>query len=118
MCIRDSKQIQGLRLNCGSKVPTLEQILNRAAELKLKKPLLLEFKHLHSDRAREDLLEMAKNFRDEHGIEIHFLSFIRNVEICFPNAKSWVQKFKQNGFRIYQVYRPKTEEYDMCRWWK
>ena len=118
ICDLTLEQIQGLRLNCGSRIPTLEQVLNKAAELRLTKPLLLEFKHLHSDGAREDLLELAKNHRDEHGIEIHFLSFVRNVEICFPDAKSWVEKFNRNGFRIYQVYRPKTEKFDMCRWWK
>lgn len=110
-------QIRGLRLNCGSQIPTLKQVLEKAATLKIQKPLLLEFKHLHSDSAREELLELAMKYRDQHDLDIHFLSFIRNVEICFPNADQWMQRFADNGFRVYQVYRPKTAEYDMCRWW-
>lgn len=117
ICNLTLEQIQGLRLKCGSRIPTLEQVLEKASELKLSKPLLLEFKHLHSDSAREELLNMAKKYRDEQCIEIHFLSFIRNVEICFPDTKNWMQRFSKNGFRVYQVYRPKTEQYDMCGRW-
>jgi len=111
------QQIQGLKLNCGNRIPTLEEVLLKAAELKLEKPLLLEFKHLHSKAGREQLFELAKQYRDEHGIEIHFLSFVRNVSICFPDAKEWMARFSENDFRVYQVYRPKTEEYDLCESW-
>ena len=107
-------QIQGLKLKCGSSIPTLEQVLEAARELELKKPLLLEFKHLHSDIGREKLFELAKRYRDETGIDIHFLAFIRNVEICFPDSKAWLQRFSEADFRVYQVFRPKTAEYDMC----
>ena len=112
------KQIQGLKLNCGNRIPSLEQVLAKAVDLKLKKPLLLEFKHLHSDQGREQLFDLAKQYRDEHGIEIHFLSFVRNVEICFPDTEKWMTKFSENGFRVYQVYRPKTADYDLCPAWK
>lgn len=111
------EQIQSLRLNCGSGIPTLREILNKAAELQLKKPLLLEFKHLHSDDAREEFLNLAIEYRDKHDLDIHFLSFIMNVEICFPQSDRWMKRFSENEFRVYQVFRPKTEEYDMCRWW-
>ena len=107
------QQIQSLKLNCGNRVPTLEQILEKATELKLEKPILLEFKHLHSDQGRDRLFDLAKRYRDEHGIEIHFRSFVRNVEICFPETKKWMAKFSDSGFRVYQVYRPKTAQYDM-----
>jgi glycerophosphoryl diester phosphodiesterase len=117
ICRLTLSQIQGLRLVCGSRIPTLEQVLEQADLLKIKKPLLLEFKHLHSDEAREELLKLALKFRDERNIEIHFLSFIRNVEICFPDSSHWMKKFAENRFRVYQVYRPKTANYDMCRWW-
>ena len=112
------QQVQGLELKCGNQIPTLQEVLAKAVELKLEKPLLLEFKHLHSDQGREQLFDLAKQYRDEHKIEIHFLSFVRNVEICFPETKEWMAKFSGNDFRVYQVYRPKTEDYDLCPAWK
>lgn len=108
------QQISRLELNCGNSIPTLLQVLEKARDLKLKKPLLLEFKHLHSDKGREKLLELAMQYRDEHGIEIHFLSFVRNINICFPESKKWMSRFSKNGFRVYQVYRPKTPNYDFA----
>ena len=111
------RQLQSLRLNCGAKIPTLEQALVAASELNLQKPMLLELKHLHSDQARDELLKLAIHYRDNHGIKIHFLSFIRNIEICFPNARTWMKRFSDNDFRVYQVYRPKTDKYDLCNSW-
>ncbi len=111
------EQIQNLRLTCGCSIPTLEDVLRKARELKLKKRLLLEFKHLHSDRGRERLLALAIRYRDQHKIDIHFLSFIRNVQICFPDSKAWLERFSKAEFRVYQVYRPKTEKYDLCNTW-
>ena len=112
------QQIQDLELKCGNQIPTLQEVLEKGVELKLEKPLLLEFKHLHSDQGREQLFDLAKQYRDEHKIEIYFLSFVRNVEICFPESKKWMAKFSDNGFRIYQVFRPKTVDYDLCPSWK
>jgi len=118
ICDLTLKQLQALKLNCGNRIPTLEQVLEKARELKLKKPLLLEFKHLHSDVGREQLFELAVRYRDQHGIEIHFLSFVWSVSTCFPDTKEWMSRFSKNGFRVYQVFRPKTKDYDMCESWK
>ena len=118
ICDLTFEQVSDLNLTCGSKIPTLEQVLTKASELDLKKPLLLEFKHLHSDEARHELLRLAIEYRDQHDSEIHFLAFIRNVERCFPESSKWMKRFEENGFRVYQVFRPKTEAYDMCSWWE
>ena len=117
ICDLTLEQIQGLRLECGSAIPTLVEVLEKARELQLKKPLLLEFKHLHSDAGREKLLELATRYRDEHQVDIHFLAFIRNVKRCFPDPESWLARFSKAGFRVYQTFRPKTEEYDLCKTW-
>jgi glycerophosphoryl diester phosphodiesterase len=118
VCDLTLQQIQGLELECGCRIPTLEEILEKACELKIKKPLLLEFKHLHSDGGRERFLELATQYRDQHELEIHFLSFVRNVQICFPDSKAWLERFSKADFRVYQVFRPKKEEYDLCDTWE
>ncbi|MFK7765689.1 MAG: glycerophosphodiester phosphodiesterase [Mariniblastus sp.] len=114
ICDLTLNQVRGLTLKCGCKIPTLEEVLAKAAELKLKKPLLLEVKYLHSDVGREKLLELAVRYRDAYEIEIHFLAFIRNIHRSFPNSEFWLKKFSQAKFRVYQVFRPKTAEYDLC----
>lgn len=117
ICDLTLKQIQGLTLECGNKIPTLKQVLEKARKLELKKPLLLEVKYLHSDSGRDDLFRLAKQYRDDHGLEIHFLAFIRNVKRSFGDSEAWLQKCAEAGFRVYQVFRPKVAEYDMCETW-
>ena len=111
------QQLQALRLEGGYQIPTLEQVLDKAAELEPKKPLLLEIKYLHSDQARHQLLKLAKRFREDSQTELHFLAFIRNIKRSFPDPKAWLEKVPQQGVRVYQVYRPKTKEYDLCETW-
>ncbi len=118
VCDLTLEQLQALKLNCGCNIPTLEDVLKKAAELKLKKPLLLEFKHLHSDLGREKFLELATQYRDQYEIELHFLAFIRNVQICFPDSEAWLERFSNADFRVYQVFRPKTAEFDLCKNWE
>ena len=114
ICDLTLDQIQGLTLKCGCKIPTLEELLEKAVELKLKKRLLLEIKYLHTDVGRERLVELAIQYRDGHEIEIHFLAFIRNIYRSFPNAEAWLKKVSQSKFHVYQAFRPKTAEYDLC----
>ena len=110
-------QLQSLRLRGGHHIPTLEEILQCAADLKIEKPLLLEIKVLHSDTGRNRVIELAKKYRDTHGIEIHFLAFRRNISRSFPQPRDWLQRFSDADFRVYQVFRPKTTDYDLCENW-
>ena len=112
------EQLQSLRLKGGCQIPTLNQVLDKAIELEPKKPLLLEIKYLHSDSAREELLESAKRFRESSKGEVHFLAFIRNIKRSFPQPEESLAKFSENGFRVYQVFRPKTKDNDLCETWK
>lgn len=111
-------QVQQLKLRCGCHIPTLEEILETARSLEIKKPLILEFKYLHSDQGREQILDLARRYRDDHGLDIQFLAFIRNVTRSFPDSSQWLAKFKESNFRVYQVFRPMTEEYDLCKTWQ
>jgi glycerophosphoryl diester phosphodiesterase len=117
ICDLTLEQVQSLRLAGGAGIPTLEEILETAAEIRPKKPLLLEIKYLHSDDARNRMLELAKRYRDQNAISIHFLAFIRNIQRSFPEPREWLDRFAQNEFCVYQVYRPKTDQYDLCRTW-
>ena len=110
-------QLQTLQLLGDHRIPTLEEMLQTAAEIGPVKPILLEIKLLHSDTARERMIELAMQYRDEHDLEIHFLAFIRNVNRSFPEPQHWLDRISDAGFRVYQVYRPKVAEYDLCETW-
>lgn len=110
-------QVKSLRLEGGHEIPTLREVLETALELKLKKPLILEIKFFHSDQGRRAAIELAKEFRDRSSIEIHFSAFRRNFRRAYVQPKAWLPKFRSAGFRVYQVYRPKTSQYDLCDTW-
>ena len=111
------EQLQRLQLQGDLRIPSLEEVLQAAARLKPTKPILLEIKLLHSDGARYHLIELAKRYRDEHGLDIHFLAFIRNINRSFEEPIEWLNRISESGFRVYQTYRPKTAEYDLCETW-
>ena len=92
ICELTLEQIQGLELKGGCRVPTLEQVLQKAVELQPTKPLLLEVKYLHSDIGRQQLFELAKQYREKCEFEIHFLSFIRNINRSFPDPEQWFEE--------------------------
>ena len=110
-------QIKKLRLAKDCQIPTLGELLQCAADLQLTKPLILEIKFLHSEKARREVIEVTQEFRDRHGMEVHFSSFIRNIKRSCPNPRTWLDQFKAAGFRVYQVYRPKTPANDLCETW-
>jgi len=111
------EQLQSLQLQGGTRIPTLEEVLQTAVRIQPVKPILLEIKLLHSDEARFHMLDLAKRYRDQHGLEIQFLAFIRNVSRSFDDPRQWLDRFSDAGFRVYQTYRPKTQEYDLCDTW-
>lgn len=117
ICDLTCEQLQRLELKCGCRIPTLEQVLQAAVAHKLQKPLLLEVKYLHSDQGRQQLLELAKQYRDDSEVEIHFLAFIRNITRSFPEPRLWLKHCAAAKFRVYQAYRPKTADHDLRKTW-
>ena len=111
------EQLQALQLQGGARIPTLEEVLEAAVRFGPAKPILLEIKLLHSEEARYRMLDLAKRYRDQHGLKIQFLAFIRNINRSFDEPREWLDRFSDAGFRVYQVYRPKTQEYDLCETW-
>ena len=111
------RQIKSLTLKDGQPIPTLEEVLQCGIEHGMKKSLLLEIKLLLTDTGRDKVLELAKNYREKTEAEIHFLAFRRNISRSFPNEQQWLQKFADAEFRVYQTFRPKTAEYDLCTTW-
>jgi len=90
ICDLTSSQLKQLKLKCGCKIPTLE---------------------------RKQLFELARKYRNDTELEIHFLGFIRNIQRSFPDPKLWLKQCSEANFRVYQVYRPKTDDYDLCKTW-
>lgn len=117
VCDVTLENLQRLRLKCGCRIPTLQQVLESTEQARPKKPLLIEIKYLQTDQARTLLLETMIRFRDRLSCELHLLAFIRNLKRSFPNPKSALKEFANAGFRVYQTFRPKTNEYDLCETW-
>lgn len=117
ICELTLDQVKALRLNGGHEIPTLVEILDTAEQLNLKKPLILEIKYLHSDQGRQTAIDLASEYRDRSGLEIHFLTFIRNLKRSYPEPRKWLDQFHAKGFRVYQTYRPKTAEHDLYKTW-
>ena len=118
ICELTLEQIQGLKLECGCGIPTLEEVLQAIVVASPTKPLLLEIKYLHSNQGRTRLTELARQYRDNSDTEIHFLAFIRNLQRSFPDPTAWLKQCHDAGFCVYQVYRPKTKDYDLCETWQ
>ena len=110
-------QVKRLRLKNDCQIPSLEEFFECAAELEPNKPILLELKLFHHEETCSRVIQMAKDFRDDTGLEVHFLAFIRNIKRSHPRPREWLDEFRAAGFRVYQVYRPKTPEYDLCETW-
>ena len=111
------EQVKKLRLSGGEQIPTLEELLECACELNLQKPLLLEIKLLRTDAGRRQMLELAEKYRDQSDLQIDFLAFRRNISRSFDDPRKWLDKIKASGFRVYQVYRSKTPQNDICENW-
>lgn len=117
ICDLTLEQIQRLRLADGQPIPTLEELLATAIELELKKPLILEIKFFHSNKGRQAAIDIAKRFRDQADFEINFSGFRRNIYRSFDQPSIWLAKFQEEDFKVYQVYRPISPNYDFCETW-
>ena len=111
------QQIKSIKMRAGCQIPSLEEFFQCAAKLKPAKPILLELKLFHSEEACSRVIELASEFRNETGLEVQFLAFIRNIKRSHPRPRQWLDEFKSAGFRVYQAYRPKTAGYDLCETW-
>lgn len=111
------EQVKSLKLHGGHSIPSLEELLDCAKELRLQKPLILEIKHFHSSKGRKRMLVTVEKFRDQVDFPVNFLAFRRNLNRSHPKPKMWLRVFSDKNFRVYQVYRPKTSEYDLCNNW-
>ena len=111
------EQIKRLRLKSGCQIPSLEEFFQCAAEVRPGKPILLELKLFRTEATCSRVIEMTKEFRDTTGLEVHFLAFVRNIKRSHPRPREWLDEFQAAGFRVYQAYRPKTPEYDLCETW-
>jgi len=128
------EEIQSLWLkgNYDQRVPTLEDILQLAADLRVTKPMIVEIKRLHSDKGREELFRLVKKYKDEYGdgadlvftkeynypknFSITFLAFPKKFKSSFPDYQTkstycqLIRDFKLGG-----VYRAGKHKSDLCR---
>lgn len=72
-------------------------------------------RRIQTDAARNRLIELAKQYRDKHGLDINFLAFPDHFRKSFPQPNESLRTFRKNGFRAYTAQRPKWSCYDLCR---
>jgi glycerophosphoryl diester phosphodiesterase len=74
----------------GSHLATVEEFLMDVEQLATK-PIMLEVKELHSDKARDKYIKTRSNYR---SLKIEFLAFPKAFKKSFPDKKFWCSKLK------------------------
>ena len=95
------KEIKGLLLAKGVSIPTLEEVLSSSVKWKLKKPMHIEVKTLHSDKARYQLIETINKYSKKLNISV--IAFRKAFYKSFPFTPRWIKLFQENNIEAYQI---------------
>jgi len=123
------EEIQSLYLKGGDgeeRVPSLKEVFELAVELRVTKPMVVEYKKIRSDIARAEMLRLMTQYKEDHGdsgstvytdrydypqeIPVMFLGFPKN----FPNFSlkdEFCDDLRDLGFGF---YRAKKHSIDLC----
>lgn len=96
-------QIKNLRLEHNATIPTLLNVLKKSVQLNIDYPIRIEIKRLYTDRAREKLIAILKQYKQKLKMEL--IAFRKNYEISFPLQTRWLNKLNQLGINFYQIDR-------------
>jgi len=94
-------ELSKLNLAYNAKIPTLKEVLDVSTKWHVKKPIHVEIKSLHSDKARYDLIKTASLYKK--NLDISFLAFRKNFYNSFPLPQRWVKLFQKEGLKVYQI---------------
>jgi hypothetical protein len=97
----------------GARIPALEEVLEASCDWNLRNPMLIEIKQIRSDQCRNDLLDLASQFRK--SLNINFLVYPDKFSRAFPDPLRWNALFKKYGFKVYTAAKPKTDEFDLTK---
>lgn len=103
LCIEDltAKEISKLKLEYNTHIPTLEEVLKASVKWKLKKPMRIEVKFLHSDKARYALVKSLSKYKEK--LDISLIAFRKNFYESFPFSPRWIKLFQENDLNFYQI---------------
>lgn len=110
-------------------VPTLDEFLEGAEEYNLKKPIIVEIKHLHTEKAKRQLFYTVKDFRDVYmdNIDIKverdfnfpettaFLAFSKKYKANYGSKhmkEAWCLELKELGFK--GIFQAKRHSHNFC----
>ena len=105
-------QVQGLTLAENAKIPTLQMVLDASVRWKLRKPMLIEIKSLHTDTCRAQMISLVASYRDR--LKVDFLAFPAAFRSAFPDPFRWKHALKKHDFRVYTARKPKTDRFDLA----
>lgn len=100
------REIKGLVLAQGAKIPELEEVFQMSVQRGLKKPILVEVKRIQTDGCREDLIGLMAKYRGVLAVD--FLAFRKNFEMSFPDPVRWGSLMKGSGLRVFTSMRRKV----------
>jgi hypothetical protein len=93
--------------------PTLEDVLKASIKWDLKKPIHIEVKSLHSDKARYKLIDLVNKYNKK--LDISIIAFRKNFYNSFPFTPRWINIFKNNNIEAYQIDKHSfTEKSSYC----
>lgn len=112
-------------------VPTLQEFIDMAKSLGLRKPMIVELKYLYSEAGRQSTFDIVNNYDDEYakhaniifedgfdfgeGITTAFLAFKKKFKKSLgstSNQEKWCQIFIDAG--LHGVFRPRKHYINYC----
>jgi glycerophosphoryl diester phosphodiesterase len=95
------KEVRELSIAKNVSIPTLEEVLISSVKWRLKKPMHIEVKSLHSDKARYKLIELINKY--SKNLDISIIAFRKYFYESFPFAPRWIKLFQENNIEASQI---------------
>jgi len=83
------------------KIPTLAELFSEFSRQNITKPIRIEIKKLLTKQGKEDLVVMAREFRNSTGYDVNFMMFKKKFNKVFKDDKEWFTNLlRENGFEL------------------
>jgi len=96
-----AKEISKLLLKYNSTIPTLKDILDASEKWKIRKPIYIEIKSLHTDNTRYKLIDIASFYNKK--LDISLVAFRKSFLTSFPFTERWIQLLQRKDLKVYQI---------------
>ena len=90
------------------KVPTFQEVMAEIDKLNYTGKVMIEFKHLHSNKARQEVLDTVDLYRKKGKMKISYLAFPTAFRRTFPVPGPWCEK-------LVNVHQARKHKNNLCK---